>query len=98
MDDSFIKAIQFLLSNSMSNNPNLLPTFINMLDNEHIISILKNFDINDEIIEEALNIKNEIKNTNAINHDVIINLFNRYNIDVSNVNSEVDLMKIITLI
>jgi hypothetical protein len=98
MVDSYIKAIQFLLTNSMSNDPNILPTFINMLDNEHVVYILKNFDLNDEIIEEALNIKNEIKKTNIINHNVIINLFNRYNIDVTNENSEIDLKKIITLI
>jgi hypothetical protein len=97
MDDSFIKAIRFLLSNSMSNDPNILPIFINMLDNEHVTSVLGNLNINDVIIEEVLNIKNEIKNTNVINHGVIIDLFNQYNLDVSDDNSEIDLKKIIIL-
>ena len=96
--DNMMQATIYLMSNSMSNNPNILPNYINMLSTENFIFMLENCKVHQEVMPIALNIKNEIANTNVINHQQVIDLFNQYNLDVDDGHHCIDLKKLMILV
>lgn len=97
MSDSFIQASYYLLSHSMSSDPSILLNYINMITAEDFITILKNCGVYEEVIEQALTIKNNILVNNLIDHQVVIDLFKKYDYDVEN-DHQIDMKKIILLI
>ena len=96
--NNMIAATMYLLQNSMSNHPNILLTYINMLSSENFTTLLKNAGVNDDVIVTSLNMKNKFHFSNEINHQEVIKLFNMYDLDIDNGNNAIDLQKIILLL
>ena len=93
--DSFMKATCYLLANSMSTDPSILPTYINMLSTNDFSNILKGCKVTDEYINIALNIN--VASTNTIDDSAIIVLFDEHGYDIDN-NGMIDIPKLTMLI